>query len=913
MSLRSRVKTWCRAVFRAEELRRQVGEELAFHIESYAAELERRGVAREEALRRARAELGSVAARREDCRRAWGAQFFDELFGDVHYALRMLRNSPGFTAIAVGSLALGIGANTVIFTAARHVMMDRLAVPHPEQLRLLWNTGADDLATSGFWGYFEPGPGGQSETTSFSYPIYEQLRRQNRSLADIFAFKPLGRMTATVDGRALAVSAEMISGNYYSTLGVRPALGRAITDADDGEPGSGPVIVISDHFWTTRFGRSPDVIGKVIYLNLHPMTIVGVNPPGFTGANDTQNSPDVFLPFSMQPSVTPFGPKSLLKDSGMWWVAMMGRLKPGVAEPQAEAALNVSFDAAVRATVPVKKDAKMPVLMLRDGSRGQNERSELSKPIYVLQGLAGFVLLLACANLANLLLARAGTRQREMSVRMAMGAARGRVLRQMLTESLMLSVMGGAAGLALAYAARNALPRLMSDPWDPAAFSGSVDWMIFGFAAAVSMATGLLFGLAPAWHATRVEVSLGLKDSAQTVTHRRRALGGKAMVAAQVSLAMLLLVGAGLFVRTLANLGSESLGFQPNHLLLFDINPPATRYTAGKDLELHRALEEKLATVTGVDAVTMSANPLIAGNISQSGFFPGTQTNAKNEHALFNQVGERFFATMGIPIVAGRGFDEGDTATSAKVAVINRKLAKKYYPNSDPLGQTFKTDLEDKVLIRIVGICGDAKYSQVKGEVDPTFYLDYRQSANKEGGMEMTYEVSTRMKPEAIVPALRAAVAQVDNNLPLLDVRTQMEQIDATMQQERVLADLTVGFGLLALVLASIGIYGVLAYSVSRRTNEIGIRIALGAQPGMVLGMVLREAAFVVATGVILGCGAALGMGKLVASMLYGLKSWDPATLGGSAVLLALVALGASWIPARRAAGVDPMRALRHE
>jgi predicted permease len=900
-------------VSRAGELNRQISEELEFHIESYAEDLVRGGLPRDEAMRQARAELGSVAARKEDCRSAWGAGFFDELRGDLRFAIRMLAKSPGLAAIAISSLALGIGANTVIFTVAKHMLLDRLSVPHPEQLRMLWCTESDDVAVKGFWGYFESTPGGPDVTTSFSYPIYRQLRKQNHSLSDIFAVKPFGRMTATIDGRAEAVSTEMISGNYYAALGVRPTLGRAIGEADDGEPGSGPVIVISDRCWTNRFARSPAVIGKVVSINLTPMTIVGVNPPGFTGAYDAMMSPDIFLPFSMQPIAAPNGPQSLLTNPDEWWVMMMGRTRPGVSDPAAEAALNVAFDAAVRATVNVKKDAKMPRLMVRDGRRGQNQEAEMSKPVYVLQGLAAFVLLLACANLANLLLARASARQREMSVRLALGARRGRILRQMLTESLLLSLLGGAAGLVLAYVGRNAIPRMMTDPWGQLPFDGRIDWGIFAFAVAISVATGLLFGLAPAWQATRVHISSGLKDSAQTVTHRRRGIGGKTMVVVQVSLAMLLLVGAGLFVRTLLNLGYAHLGFNPDHLLLFDIEPPATRFPAPKDVALHRDLEQRLAAVPGVDAVTLSREPLIAGNISQSQFIPAGDAKSKPREAEFNVVGERFLSTMGIPMVEGRSFNAGDTETSRKVAVVNRKLAEEFYPNADPVGQTFTTDLKDTTPITIVGVCGDARYDRVKSDIRPTYYMPYRQQDDPNGGMQMTYEISTRMSAAAIVPSLRTAVASVDAGLPLLDIRTQQQQIDSTMRPERIIANLTAGFGVLALVLASIGMYGIMAYTVSRRTNEIGIRMALGARPRVVLGMVLLEASKLVAIGIVAGTCAALGMGRLIASMLYGLKSWDPATLALSGTLLIGVAMAASWIPARRAAGVDPMRALRHE
>jgi predicted permease len=462
-------------VRRGAEVDAQVSEELQFHIESYAEDLMRAGMPREAAMRRVRAELGSVAAVRENSRQAWGTRWFDELRGDLRYALRMLAKSPGFTAIAIGSLALGIGANTVIFTAAQHMLLDRLAVPHPEQLRMLeWAQPHPGLVES-LWGWYDDGPAGL-RSTSFSWPVYEQLRHENRSLADIFAFKNFGRMTASIGGEAAPVNVEMVSGNYYAALEVKPQLGRGIEESDDGAVGSGPVVTISDAFWAKQFGRSRDAIGRTILVNAQPMTIVGINPRGFTGAYSAQESPDIFVPFSMEPIVAPGelsdGKNTLLENNSIWWVLVMGRLKPGVPAVTADAALNVQLKAAVHATMTVKEDKRIPRLALEDGSRGQNPNADsMVKPVAVLMGLAGFVLLLACANLANLLLARAGARQREMSVRLALGAGRGRILRQMMTESLLLSLTGGAAGLLLAWTVRNGIPRLLSHGWNPPAFT----------------------------------------------------------------------------------------------------------------------------------------------------------------------------------------------------------------------------------------------------------------------------------------------------------------------------------------------------------------------------------------------------------------------------------------------------------
>ncbi len=919
MSLRSRILTWWRAVTRSAQLDAQVEEELRFHIESYAEDLMRSGLPRHEAMRRARAELGSIAARKENCRAAWGTRIFDELGGDLRFAMRMLARSPGLAAIAIGSLALGIGANTVIFTAAQHMLLDRLNVPHPEQLRLLWWSQPKDGAVEDTWGEFDPDPGGGQRSTSFSYPVYRQLRQSNRDLQDLLAFKPLDRQTVTVNGHAEAVGAEMVSGNYFQTLGILPQLGRVIQDSDDGAPGSSPVVVISDRFWTRHFARSPDAIGKAILVNMVPLTIIGVSPAGFSGAYSAQGTPDIFLPFSMQPTVAPQdigmpGGPSLLTNMDLWWVLVMGRANPVNSDRSAEAALNVDLNAAVRATMPAKTAKPMPRLILLDGSRGQNPAAGgLSKPIYVLMGLSGFVLLLACANLANLLLARAGARQREVSVRVALGASRRRILRQMLTESLTLSLLGGAAGLLLAYLVRDAIPHLLSSSWAPPAFSARFDWRILSFATAVSILTGLVFGLAPAWESARVEISSGLKDSARTASHRRRGLAGKAIVVIQVALSMLLVVGAGLFVQTLSQLGRARLGFQPDHLLLFGIEPPQTSYPGAKTTPLYRQIEEKLTAIPGVQSVTLTGLPLIAGNVSVHSFIPeGRQRKPEgNPSALSNDVGRTFFPTFAIPIIAGRAFDATDTETSVKVAVINESLAKKYFAGRSPVGRTFEFGGNNPIRLQIVGVCADAKYDSLRKPPEPTFYTPYWEEKNGVSGV--TFAVSTRTDTQALLPLLRQAVGAIDRNLPLLDVRTQNEQIASRMQNERNFADLTAAFGVLALVLAAIGIYGIMAYAVSRRTSEIGIRMALGAEPRRVLVMVLREASWLAAIGIAAGVCAALAMGRLIASLLYGLRSWDPITFAASAALLIAVATAASWIPARRAAAMNPMRALRHE
>jgi predicted permease len=533
--------------------------------------------------------------------------------------------------------------------------------------------------------------------------------------------------------------------------------------------------------------------------------------------------------------------------------------------------------------------------------------------LFVLMALTGFVVLLACANIANLLLARGARRQREMSVRLAMGAGRSRILRQLLTESLLLATLGGGGGLLLGYIGRNALPRLLTNAWERNDLNTPFDWGVFAFTAALTLLTGILFGLAPAWLAARSEVSSSLKETARNTTRRRKGLGGKAMVSFQIALSTLLVLGAGLFGRTLIGLNSVDIGFKADNLLLFEISPPARRYPHPEDVQLHQQLEQRIASVPGVEQVAPGWIPYIAESMGNTDFIPEGETfdKRKRQAEYENAVGVNFLQTMSIPMVAGRNFSAQDTPTSQKVGIVNQALARKRFPNVDPVGKRFRADRDGKSdWIQIVGICGDTRYSNLRDEPPAQFFLPYVQQAQVGS---MVYQVRTRMEPAVLVPALRRVVQSVDRDLPMIDVRTQREQINATMQVQRALAALTTGFGVLALTLACVGIYGVMAYNVAQRTNEIGIRLALGAQPRQLRGMILRESTRVTLAGIIVGVSAALLLTRAVKSMLYGIQPNDPLTFSMGVVILIAVALAASWIPAGRAAGVQPMEALRHE
>jgi predicted permease len=798
---------------------------------------------------------------------------------ELAYAARVLRKSRGFTFVATASLALAIGANTTIFSVAKRLLFERLDVPNAANLRLL--TATD---------------------TYFSYPVYEELSAQNRMVAGLLAFHSTA-VNATVGDSAERLLADEVSGNYYAVLGVQPQIGRAIRPADD-TPGSEAVVVISDEFWEREFARSPAAVGQSIRLNDVPVTIIGVNPRGFTGAASTlpSQAPDVVVALAKATLVTP-------SSNGKNWLALptarsvniLARTKPGVSDSAAQAALDTQYAAAVRATLSLRADDAVPRLTLRDGSRGLFAQQQVfATPMSVLMIFLGLVLVLACANIATLMLARGTRRQREMSVRLALGAGRARILRQMLVESLLLASIGGASGLALAYVGRGAIAR----------FTPHFDWQVFGFTALVSIATGVLFGLAPALAAMRAEIADGVKGSG---------LIGRSVVGFQIALATLLVIGAGLFFRSLAGLTAVNPGFRTDHLLLAQIVLPQNRYPAGANVALHQRMEEAIAHIPGVVSVSGAEVPYLSGEELRTNFLPQGEAadRSTDQTEPYNAVGIRFFETLGIPMVAGRAFGVDDTARSPKVAVINQRLAATRFPNQNPVGKRVSVgvysgygDILTTGPIEIVGVCSDSLYSDLHGVTPPQLFVPYVQQTQVR---RLTYHIRTQTKPEAIVPALRRALHAADPALPLVNVRSEEDQIDRDLADERLLVSLTSAFGLLALVLASVGIYGVMAYSVAQRTKEIGIRMALGAIPRQILTMVLREASSLSAAAIALGVGASFLVTRFMKSMLFGIAPSDPATLWGAAVLLMVVALGASWIPARRAAGVAPMEALRRE
>ena len=801
---------------------------------------------------------------------------------DLLFAARLLRKSPGFTLVATISLALAIGANTSIFSIAKQLLFERLDIPDAASLRLLATTDA-----------------------RFSYPVYEQLRAHNQVLGDLVAFRSTA-VNATVGGNAERVLVEQVSGNYYDALGVQPQAGRGLRPADD-TAGSEAVVVISDAFWTRAFARSPAVLGQGIKLNDIPVTIVGVNPKGFTGAASTlpAQAPDVIFVLAKATLVTPGSTgRDWLMDPTSRTVSIMGRAKSEVSERTAQAALDTQFSAIVHAIAPPRAGDIVPGLTLRDGSRGLfAQQQTFATPMTVLTIFLALVLVLACANIATLMLARGARRQREISLRLALGAGRARVLRQMLVESLLLAALGGVSGLVLAYAGRNAI----------SGYTTHFDWQVFGFTASITLATGVLFGFVPALAALHAPLAAGVAPAT------RRAMIGKSVVVFQIALSTLLLVSAGLFIRSLAGLTAVNPGFRTDRLLLAQIVLPQNRYPAGANVAFHQRMEQTIAELPGVVSVAGAEAPYLSGEHLETQFTaPGDAADGRTDLTEpYNAVGVRFFDTLGIRIVAGRGFTAADTASSGRVAVINQRLAAERFPHQNPIGQRVSLGAYagyGAVLtageIEIVGICANTLYGNLHEAPPPQVFVPYVQQRQVR---RLTYQIRTGSAPEAIVEPLRRAVRAADPALPLINVRTQQDQIDEDLQDARLLVSLTSAFGLLALVLASVGVYGLLAYSVAQRTKEIGIRMAIGAIPRQILVMVLRESLTLSAAAIAIGVIVSLLATRFVKSMLFGIAPSDPVVLLGATTLLMFVAIGASWLPARRAANVQPLEALRRE
>jgi len=829
---------------------------------------------------------------------------------NLRLTLRGLARAPVFSLIAILSLALGIGANTAIFSMLDHILLRTLPVKNPHELVFLYHPGPVQGSSS------TDEPGGPS----FSYPMFRELQKEQTPFTALAGARN-SSASLSYKNQPSRGTARLVSGNYFDLLGVRPAIGRLFTQDDDRTPGDHPVVVLAYHYWTTRFGNDVSALNQTMVINGYPMTIVGVAQKGFAGER-LGDTADVYLPISMKKEMTPDWDG--LRDRKNYWVTLLARLKPGVTSERAEALINVSYRAQLEQDVQLLsrpsesflKRFRAKKVILKPGEHGRGGlQQEARRPLYLMMGITVLVLLIACANVANLQLARAAARAREVAVRLAMGASRAQLIRQLLGESLVLSTAGGVLGLAVAHGTLRAIVAVAPPTIGVQAFiNPELDGRVLLFCLALSVVTGLLFGLFPALQASRSDLALALKDqSGQSTSTVAGNLFRKTLVTAQVAISLLLLISAGLFARSLVNLTRIELGIRVDHLLTFSLIPKLNQYPDERARQFYEQLTGRLAAIPGVKLVSASGVPAIAGhyvgtNITVEGFSPRTEDGPQSN---LSAVGADYFRTMGMPLIAGREFTLADDARAPKVAVVNEAFVRHFLANQNPLGRRFvrgggavKPDIE------IVGVVKDSKYGGMKEAPPRVFYTPYRQNP-RQGALH--FYLRTAIDPEQIAPQIRREVAALDPHLPIRELKTMQGQIDENLFAERILSVLTGSFAALATLLAAIGLYGVLAYNVARRTREIGIRMALGADAGRVRGLVGKEVALMLGIGTASGLAAAAGAGTLLQSMLFGLKSWDPVVYAASAVFLWLIAMAAAWVPARRATSVDPLVALRYE
>jgi len=837
------------------------------------------------------------------------------LLQDIRYALRQLRKSPGFTAVAIVSLGLGIGANTAIFTLINQLVLKSLPVRDPQHL-VSFGKAVDGGEVDGIG----PGP-----LDIFPYDFYKQIERTHDPFLEISAS---GSFPVTVSVRnrpkdaATQALTQLVSGTFFQVLGVKSALGRTILPDDADAPGRNSVAVVSYRYWEEKLEADRSVIGRVITINGTSFTVIGVAPPAFFGAELNEQEPDMWLPITMQQQVT-LQP-SLLNPHGLFWVHMMGRLKEGTTPNQGQAwatqqlqQFMITREGGTISDKRRREIGQMYIDMLPGGRGVSHLREQFSRPLYILMGVVVLVLAIACANLANFLLAKAAAREREISTRLAIGAGRWRLVRQILTEALLLSLLGSVAGLTLALVGTRMLVDFVVQGAKNSALTPNPDLTVLAFTLAVSVATGALFGIAPAWRASQMRVVTAL-HSARTATGsgiRSRRMLPNLLIAAQVALSLVLLVGAGLFLRTLQNLRNQNLGFNRRNLLLVDFNAKLGGYKSEQLRGLYDRLLNGIRTLPGVRSASISGTQPISPGSWTSPIFVQGYTPAPNENIMtfLNRVSPSYLDTVGIPVLQGRSIGREDTPTSMKAVLINQSVAKHFFPHGDAIGHQFTiADPSVPGVWRIVGIVGDAKYGPLRDEQKRMIYLPLEQLTADD---HFAYSIQVRAEgdPKNIESEIRTALAEVDPDLPLLKVRTISQEVDSFVENERLISQLANFFSLLALSLACIGLYGVLTYTVVKRTNEIGIRMALGARTEGILWMVLRESLLLLAAGIAVGIPATVGVARIVRSQLFGLSSFDAATFMTAIGAIAIVILIAAYLPARRAAKVDPMVALRYE
>ena len=892
---------------------------MAFHLALRQERLRADGLddPRAAALRR----FGNPTLMREETRAMWTFARLETLWQDLRYALRTTAHTPMLAFVVVLSLALGIGANTAIFSVTNAALLRSLPVPEPNRLLLLdWQAKdwprriIDDVEGSG-----GRDSGGIMHSYSYSSQLFEYIRDHNQSFDNVVAFAANnGRANIGLNGHAEVEGVQAVSGNFFEGLRVPPVAGRSMTAADDTDSAA-PAAMISYRFWQGKFGGDFSVVGRTLTVNGDPVTVIGVLPPSFLGL-EPGDAPDIWITLSLYRNQTLRATGNYdLREPKTFWLGVVGRLKPGVSREQADAEVKLLCDQALAIGTPaVPRDNQVPTFGVRPVGHGlDGTRRQFTTSLYLLMGMVALVLLIACANVAGLLLARSTARQREIAVRLSLGAARGRIIRQLLTESLLLAFAGAAAGLLLAHWFSAGLIALLNTGRGEIILPVSLDLRVLAFTAAVAVLSGLLFGLAPALRSTRVDVYPQLKQSGVAATRgSARFLSGKTLVGGQVALCLLLLVAAGLMLRTLQRLQRVNLGFDRDNLLTFRVQPGDNGYTGERLVSYYNDLERRLAALPGVRSVAISQmGPIGGGSSSGSIAIPGFTEPGHNADAYRHLVDGAYFETLHIPILLGRGIQPSDTRNSPLVAVVNQRFVHEYMKDQNPIGRTLERGGgragSKKFIYSIVGVAADVKYARIRDEVPPTVYYPYQQAPYDVS--TMTFLVRTAGDPQAVIAAIPREALAVDPGVPVMDLRTEDEQIGRTLYLERIFALLSSCFGALALLLACVGLYGTIGYTVARRTSEIGIRMALGAARQNILAMVLRETLLIVAAGVAIGFPLAWIASRLLKAQLYELSPHDPLTIAVAVAAIAAVTLLAGFLPARRASRVDPMVALRYE